>query len=55
VIRALQHAAIEANRKLFLDWIDATDLEPNTQSTSPDSHKKVSIAVVLLLLVVAVG
>ena len=28
VIKALQHAAMEANRKLTIDWLEAGDLEP---------------------------
>ena len=31
VIKALQHASIMAGRKLVVEWIDATALEPGTK------------------------
>ena len=37
VIKALQHAAIAANRRLLVDWVDATALEPGTASTDKEA------------------
>ncbi len=37
VIKSLQHAAIQAGRKLVVEWIDATALEPGTRSTDPEA------------------
>ena len=35
VVKALQHASISCNRRLKLEWVEATDLEPTTQRQSP--------------------
>ena len=37
VIKALQHAAIAANRRLLVDWVDATALEPGTAATDKEA------------------
>jgi len=46
VIRALQHASFEVNRKLVIDWIEATDLEVNTQTSAPEKYQAVCICVI---------
>lgn len=35
VVKSLQHAAIAANRKLVLEWVEAEDLEPEMKNKSP--------------------
>ena len=50
VVRALQHSAIEARRKLQLEWINATDLEPNTESTAPEDYQKVWLLLFVFVL-----
>jgi CTP synthase len=35
VVKSLQHAALSCNRKLTIQWIEASDLEEGTQSTDP--------------------
>jgi len=32
VIKALEHASMEIDRRMVIDWIEATNLEPNTQN-----------------------
>eukprot|EP00276_Gloeochaete_wittrockiana_P003383 CAMPEP_0184648982 /NCGR_PEP_ID=MMETSP0308-20130426/6254_1 /TAXON_ID=38269 /ORGANISM="Gloeochaete witrockiana, Strain SAG 46.84" /LENGTH=561 /DNA_ID=CAMNT_0027081339 /DNA_START=326 /DNA_END=2011 /DNA_ORIENTATION=- len=39
ILRALQHAALGAERKLVVEWIDATCLEPATKTTDANAHK----------------
>lgn len=39
VIKALNHACIEAGVKLDLDWIESTNLEPNTGSADPKAYE----------------
>lgn len=39
VIKALQHSAIAARRKLVLNWINAVDLEPLMSSQDADAHE----------------
>ena len=45
VVKSLQHAALSCNRKLRLDWVEAEELELQTQSVDPlkyhDAWKKV--------------
>jgi CTP synthase (UTP-ammonia lyase) len=38
VIKSLQHAAIAAKRRLVVDWIDATALEPGTKESDADAY-----------------
>ncbi|KAI8830613.1 CTP synthase N-terminus-domain-containing protein [Chytriomyces cf. hyalinus JEL632] len=33
VVKSLEHASLSCNRKLKLEWVEATDLEPEMQST----------------------
>jgi CTP synthase len=40
VIKGLQHAALEANIKLKIVWIDASSLEPNTRENNLDAYEK---------------
>lgn len=44
VVKSLEHASLSSNRKLFLDWIEAEELEPEMQQTEPvkyhDAWKK---------------
>ena len=35
VIKSLQHAAVAAGRKLVVEWVDATSLEPGARETDP--------------------
>ncbi len=30
VVKALEHASIEIERRVVIDWVEATDLEPNS-------------------------
>ncbi|KAJ3093121.1 CTP synthase ura7 [Quaeritorhiza haematococci] len=45
VVKALEHAALSCSKKLSIQWVEASDLEPNTQATDPvkyhDAWKKV--------------
>jgi|TARA_B110001454_G_scaffold35315_1_gene34870 CTP synthase len=36
VIKALQHSALAVDRKLVIDWIESTDLDPNENSEKQD-------------------
>ena len=49
VIKALQHAAIMAGRKLVLDWVDACALEPGAprQSVCPHARPRALVPVPL--------
>lgn len=38
VIKSLQHAAVAASRRLVIDWIDASALEPNTERTDAEAY-----------------
>jgi len=40
VISALQHAALAIEEKLTIDWIEAEDLEPQTNSQNPETYQK---------------
>ncbi|GBG84883.1 hypothetical protein CBR_g39345 [Chara braunii] len=40
VLKALQHACIDSSRKLILEWVAATDLEPNSHVEKPEAYKK---------------
>ncbi|TBU47038.1 CTP synthase [Dichomitus squalens] len=46
VIKSLEHSAFRCNRKLVLKWVDASDLEPDTQVTSPAKYHDAWKAVV---------
>jgi hypothetical protein len=35
VVKALQHAALACNRKLTLEWVEASELEPEMKEQSP--------------------
>ncbi|KAF8317151.1 CTP synthase [Clavulina sp. PMI_390] len=35
VVKSLEHSALRVNRKLILDWVDSSDLEPDTLEASP--------------------
>mmetsp|Transcript_1564 Transcript_1564/g.3063 ORF Transcript_1564/g.3063 Transcript_1564/m.3063 type:complete len:619 (+) Transcript_1564:66-1922(+) len=39
VVKALQHATMEAGLKLKLLWVDSSSLEPNTQKLEPDRYQ----------------
>lgn len=36
--QALKHAAINADRKLVVEWIEAADLELGKEKTAPEEH-----------------
>ena len=38
VTKALQHACLAANRKLKLEWVEASNLEPATKEEDPKAH-----------------
>jgi CTP synthase len=38
VVKSLQHAALSCNRKLTVHWIEASDLEPATQTADPVNY-----------------
>ncbi|KAI0765343.1 CTP synthase [Fomes fomentarius] len=38
VVKSLEHSAFRCSRKLILKWVDASDLEPETQGTSPAKY-----------------
>ncbi|BFZ53474.1 CTP synthase ura7 [Savitreella phatthalungensis] len=40
VVKSLEHAALACNRKLILEWVDASDLEPEAASTDPKNFHK---------------
>lgn len=40
VVKSLEHAALACNRKLILEWVDASDLEPSANSESPKSYHR---------------
>ncbi|WVW80495.1 CTP synthase [Kwoniella bestiolae CBS 10118] len=35
VVKALEHASMRCGRKLELQWVDSSDLEPHTQTSNP--------------------
>ena len=39
VIKSLQHAAIAAGRRLLVDWVDATALEPATEASDGEAYR----------------
>lgn len=39
VVKALQHAAVEAGLRLTIAWIESSDLEPNTQQSQPQKYE----------------
>ncbi|CAE8642965.1 unnamed protein product [Polarella glacialis] len=39
VVKALQHAALEANLHLKLEWVDSSMLEPNAQQQEPKKYE----------------
>lgn len=40
VVKSLEHAALACNRKLILEWVDASDLEPEASLDNPKSFHK---------------
>jgi len=38
VIKSLQHACLACSRKLVIDWVDASHLEPSTEKAEPEVH-----------------
>lgn len=40
VINSLQHAALAVEEKVIIDWIDASQLEPNTKESDPQAYEK---------------
>ncbi|KAH9941191.1 CTP synthase [Epithele typhae] len=46
VVKSLEHSAFRCNRKLILKWVDASDLEPQAQITSPAKYHDAWKAVV---------
>ncbi|EIW55508.1 CTP synthase [Trametes versicolor FP-101664 SS1] len=38
VVKSLEHSAFRCNRRLKLKWVDASDLEPEAQHTSPAKY-----------------
>ena len=40
VIKALQHSAFAVGRKLQIDWIESTDLDPNDRQIIMKKHGK---------------
>lgn len=40
VVKSLEHAALACNRKLILEWVDASDLEPEATSASPKAYHR---------------
>jgi CTP synthase len=47
VIKALQHACIAANRRLQIDWVEASHLEEQTKADDPAAHEGESRLVTL--------
>ncbi|KAK3002888.1 hypothetical protein RJ639_017939, partial [Escallonia herrerae] len=39
VLKALLHASVACHRKLFIDWVPASDLEDATAEENPDGYK----------------
>ncbi|XP_054777679.1 uncharacterized protein LOC129285804 isoform X1 [Prosopis cineraria] len=39
VLKALVHSSVHWHKKLFVDWISASDLEDSTKRENPDSYK----------------
>ncbi|KAF7424520.1 CTP synthase ura7 [Pleurotus ostreatus] len=46
VIKALEHSAFRVHRKLTIDWVESSDLEPETQETNPKQYHDAWRAVV---------
>ncbi|KAF8632151.1 hypothetical protein AX17_004893 [Amanita inopinata Kibby_2008] len=46
VIKALEHSAFRVHRKLIVQWVESSDLEPETQETSPARYHDAWRAVV---------
>ncbi|CCG81368.1 CTP synthase [Taphrina deformans PYCC 5710] len=40
VVKSLEHAALACNRKLILEWVDASDLEPEASSENPKAYHR---------------
>lgn len=40
VVKSLEHAALACNRKLILEWVDASDLEPEASTGNPKGYHK---------------
>ncbi|KAE9614520.1 putative CTP synthase (glutamine hydrolyzing) [Lupinus albus] len=39
ILKALVHASVDCHKKLFVDWISATNLEDATAKENPDAYK----------------
>ncbi len=39
VLKSLQHACMEARVKLRLEWVEASDLEPEAKAAQPAKHE----------------
>ncbi|KAJ3038780.1 CTP synthase ura7 [Rhizophlyctis rosea] len=53
VVKALEHAALSCQRKLIIDWVEASDLEEETLRTDPIKHyeaKKVLVGAAGILV-----
>ncbi|EIW77003.1 CTP synthase [Coniophora puteana RWD-64-598 SS2] len=46
VIKSLEHSAFRVGRKMIIEWVDSSDLEPETQETSPVKYHDAWRAVV---------
>ena len=55
VIKALQHACLAANRKLQIDWVEASHLEPQTKTEDTAAYDGECMWVVKTLLLMVVG
>ncbi|ORY84964.1 CTP synthase [Protomyces lactucae-debilis] len=40
VVKSLEHAALACNRKLILEWVDASDLEHEASGTEPKNYHR---------------
>lgn len=39
VTKALQHAALKVERRLVVNWIEASNLEPKTKEVNPEAYE----------------
>ncbi|TFK72827.1 CTP synthase, partial [Pluteus cervinus] len=46
VIKALEHSAFRVHRKLTINWVESSDLEPETQKSDPGKYHNAWAAVV---------
>src|SRR5437764_7150348 len=40
VTKSLEHAAMHCGRKLILEWVDSSDLEPETCKSNPANYHR---------------